>query len=236
MRSGIRAVMAVAGVMLAPSALMAQGGAADQARAVAGGGITVAGWLGQVDPREASQGQTVQNAKFAAEGSGFHLTTGPATTYWNPANMASGNYTVKATFTEEKFQGINDHPHPYGIVIAANKMGTPDQSLLYCEAYGTGKFIVRGFGPTAFALGGRQPTANPAVHAAAGVGSPVTQEIAISVKDGAVSCTINGTVVATFAKDSVVMAGRLKSTDGMYGLRLAHNTDVKVTGFSMTKQ
>src|SRR5882724_13173412 len=118
MRSGYRAVLAVAGVMLAPSAVVAQGGG-DQSHAVAGGGITVAGWLGQVDRREASQGQTEKDTKFAAEGSGFHIVTGPATTYWNAANTASGNYTVKATFTEDKFQGINDHPHPYGIVIGA---------------------------------------------------------------------------------------------------------------------
>jgi len=29
--------------------------------------------------------------------------------------------------------------------------------------------------------------------------------------------------------------GRLKSTDGVYGIRFAHNTDATVTGLSMTK-
>jgi hypothetical protein len=235
MRSRIQALL-TAGMLVAPGAMMAQGGAADASHKVAGGGITIAGWLGQVDPRDSASGSTVKDAKFAAEGSGFHITTGPATTFWNPANKASGNYTVKATFMEPKFMGLNDHPHPYGIVIAANSMGTPQQSLLYCEAYGTGTFIVRGFGPTAFALGGRRPTANDAVHKAGAPGQPVTQEIAMTVKDGAVSCSINGTVVATFPKDSVVAPGRLKSTDGMYGVRMAHNTEAVVTGFSMSKQ
>ena len=235
MRSVRRAVVTMAGLVLAPVALLAQGGAADQSHAVAGGGITVAGWLGQVDAREASQGQTVKDSKFVAEGAGFHITTGPATTYWNSASKASGNYTVKATFTEDKFQGINDHPHPYGVVIAVNAVNDAMHSALYCEAYGTGTYIVRGFGPGAFALGGRRPTPSPAVHKAEAIGKPVTQEIAMSVKDGAVSCSINGTVVATFPKDSVVMAGRLSSTDGMAGVRLAHNTDVKVTGFAVTK-
>ena len=68
-------------------------------------------------------------------------------TYWNPANKATGNYTVKATFTEPKYMSLNNHPHPYGIVIAGNDLGTPQQSYLYCAAYGNGKFIVRGFGP-----------------------------------------------------------------------------------------
>jgi len=29
------------------------------------------------------------------DGDALHVTTGPAVTYWNPANKAKGNYTVK---------------------------------------------------------------------------------------------------------------------------------------------
>ena len=29
--------------------------------------------------------------------------------------------------------------------------------------------------------------------------------------------------------------GKLKSTDGVYGIRFAHNTDATVTGLTMTK-
>jgi hypothetical protein len=32
-----------------------------------------------------------------------------------------------------------------------------------------------------------------------------------------------------------VTTGKLKSTDGVYGLRFAHNTEAVVTGFAMTK-
>ena len=31
------------------------------------------------------------------------------------------------------------------------------------------------------------------------------------------------------------MAGKLKSTDGTYGIRFAHNTDATVTNFKKTK-
>jgi hypothetical protein len=72
----------------------------ETSRAVAGGGVSVPGWTGQVDAKEATAGMTLNNAKFAKEGDAFHVVTGPATTYWNPANKASGNYTVKATFRE----------------------------------------------------------------------------------------------------------------------------------------
>ena len=50
---------------------------------------------------------------------------------------------------------LNDHPHPYGIMIAGNDLGTPEQSYLYCAAYGNGNFIVRGFGPAPFQMNGR---------------------------------------------------------------------------------
>ncbi len=207
----------------------------ETSRAVEGGGISAKGWAGQVDAGEAKAGMTINSAKFAPEGKGFHITTGPATTYWNTANAMSGNYTVKATFTEPKYMNLNDHPHPYGIVIGGNDLGTDKATLLYCTAYGTGTYIVRGFGPAPFRLGGRNPTASDAVHKASAKGEAVSQEIAVSVKDGKVSCAINGTVVATFDQAETVGDGKLKSLDGMAGLRFGHNTEVVVSGFEVKK-
>ena len=204
-------------------------------KTVAGGGITVKGWTGQVDAKEKTAGLTVNSAKFAPEGKGIHVTTGPATTYWNPANKASGDYTVSATFYEPKYMSLNDHPHPYGIVIAGNDLGTDQQSYLYCATYGNGTYIVRGFGPAPFQMGGRAPIADPAVNKAAGVGQPVTQKIAITVKGNQVMCSINDKTVATYDKSLLVTAGKLKSTDGVYGIRFAHNTDVIVTDLKVTK-
>ena len=41
--------------------------------------------------------------------------------------------------------------------------------------------------------------------------------------------------MATFPKTELVAAGKLKSTDGVYGIRFAHNTDAVVAGLTMTK-
>ena len=70
---------------------------------------------------------------------------------------------------------------------------------------------------------------------AAGVGAPVTQEIAIIVKGQSVTCSINKKVVASYDKSALVTAGKLKSTDGVYGIRFAHNTEAFVTGLKKTK-
>ncbi len=208
----------------------------DAAKAVAGGGISVPGWMGQIDANEEKAGMTLNHAKLAQEGKALKVTTGPAITYWNPANRATGNYTVKATFTEANYMGLNDHPHPYGIMIAGNNLGTPSQSYLYCSAYGNGTFIVRGMGPAPFtAQATRKPEGNAAVAKAANKGSSVTQEIAMSVSGDNVTCSINGTVVGTYPKSALVAAGKLTSTDGVYGIRFAHNTEATVTGLTMTK-
>ena len=132
----------VAFVILLIAAVKAQA-QTETSRAVEGGGISVPGWTGKIDANEEKAGQGLKNAKLAQEGNALHVTTGPAVTYWNPANKATGNYTVKATFKESKYMNLNSHPHPYGIVIAGNGLGTDKQNYLYCAAYGNGTFIVR---------------------------------------------------------------------------------------------
>jgi hypothetical protein len=227
--------LALLAVVSVPSVNFSQGGQMENSRNVAGGGISVPGWTGKIDPKEEAAGLTLNSAKFAKEGKDFHITTGPAVTYWNPKNTAKGDYTVKATFTEPKYMNLNNHPHPYGVMIAGNDLGTDQQSYLYCAAYGNGNFIVRGFGPAAFQLNGPRGAADPAVNKAAGKDQPVTQEIALSVKGDKVECAINNKVVASYNKADLVTSGKLKSTDGVYGVRFAHNTEVMVSGLKMTK-
>jgi hypothetical protein len=242
MRLVYGSTLALTIALLVPTVPGAQGQQPMEAsRTVAGGGISAPGWQGKIDANEEKAGQTLNGAKLSQQGNVLQVTTGPAVTYWNPNNKAMGNYTVKATFNEAKYMNLNNHPHPYGIMIAGNDLGTPQQSYLYCAAYGNGNFIVRGFGPSddpskdnVFAMNGGRGAANDAVHKAAGPGQPVTQEIAVTVKADSVECAINGSVVATYPKSDIVTAGKLKSTDGVYGIRFAHNTDATVSGLTAT--
>jgi hypothetical protein len=201
-------------------------------RKVEGAGIHAAGWKGKVDATEKTA--KIEDSKFDLSGGVFTVATSPAAIYWNPANTASGDYTVSATFNEPAFMSSNDHAHPYGVFIGGNKLDTEAGTLLYCAAYGNGTYIVRGFGPAPFQVGGRRPGTNAAVKKA-DKGQPVSQEIALSVKGGKVSCSINGTEVVSVDKAEVVGAGKLDSLDGVAGLRVAHNVDVKVSNFKITK-
>lgn len=227
----MKKILVFAGVALVGAVIL--GAQFDRDRVIPGGGIFVQGWTGKIDAGSARQGRVLNDAKFVREGNALHVTTGPATTFWNPANTAIGDYTVKATFLEPKFMELNSHAHSYGIVIGGNNMGTDQMSYVYCVAYGDGNALVRGFGPAVFTLLGTSP--NPAVHKAAGVGQPVTQEIMWTVKGGRAECSINGTLVAGYDKAQLVGPGKLQSTDGVYGIRFTHNVEAIITGFAMTK-
>jgi hypothetical protein len=223
---GLTVVLALA--LLAPI-LSAQ---MEADRVVPGGGVFVQGWKGKIP--DAGNAGKIDQSKFSGTPASITINSGPPAIYWNPANTASGDYTVKATFTEAKVKSANSHAHPYGVFIAGNKLDTDQFSLIYCSAYGErNRFIVRTFGPAVSNISGRGAS-NPAVKAAE-AGGGVTQEIAMSVKGGNVSCTINGTEVSTHPKAEVVGAGKLEATDGIFGIRVSHNTDVVVTGLTMTK-
>src|ERR1700722_3635266 len=69
-------------------------------RAVTDGGIKIPGWNGRVDSAEERAGMTLNAARLVGAGQALHVTTGPATSYWKTDAMASGDFTVTATFNE----------------------------------------------------------------------------------------------------------------------------------------
>jgi hypothetical protein len=72
--------LALLAVMLLPRANFSQGGQTETSRGVAGGGISVSGWTGKIDAKEAEAGLTLNSAKFAKDDNALHVVTGPAVT------------------------------------------------------------------------------------------------------------------------------------------------------------
>jgi hypothetical protein len=205
--------------------------AQDADRKVAGGGITAKGWQGRVDTGN-KQGLTINDSKFAPEGSGFHISTGAAGIYWNPANTAKGDYTVKATFKEPK-QTIN-HPHPYGVFIAGKNLDSDKPSYVYCVAYRDGTYIVRQFtdGQVSTIM---KKTPHAAIDKATGPEDDVTQEVGWTVKGQKADCTVNGQVVHSIDRGDPAGTVKLDTTDGITGISLSHNSDVSVPNFTLSK-
>jgi hypothetical protein len=70
---------------------------------------------------------------------------------------------------------------------------------------------------------------------AAGKGQSVTQEIAMSVKGDKVECAINGTVVASYDKASLVAKASSSQRTASTGSGSDTTHEATVTGFGMTK-
>lgn len=204
----------------------AASGDADQA--VAGGGIGVAGWQGKTD----KPGASISDSRFAASNGGnIDVKTGPAGIFWNASNAASGNYEVKATFTEHKQNA--DHPHAYGLFIGGSDLETDNQAYAYCIAYGDGSYSVKYFnGAKVTNVVNREQSA--AVRKADAKGT-ATNEVGWRVRNGNASCVINGQEVKSWPASQLTGAGKLKSLDGVYGVRVSHNIDVSMSPITMTR-
>ena len=224
----MRNVQAALALMLAiPAAAAAQ----DADRAVAGGGISVPGWKGKVDARAAQQGKTVNDSRFASQGNTLSLKVGPAGVFWNDANRATGNYEVKASFTEKAHKP--NHPHSYGVFIGGSDLETANQAYAYCIVYANGTYSVKYFhGADVVTVADR--VASPAIKKASAAGA-ATNEIGWRVRGGKASCVVNGTEVQSWDAATLVGDGKLKSTDGIYGVRVSHNLDLTMTPLKVTK-
>lgn len=218
-------VAAVLAASLAPMAVHAQANN-DPDKNVKDGGIAVDGWKGRTDRAN----QDINNAKFFSMGNALHVTAGPPAIYWNPEHVATGNYTVKATFTQTK---APTHPEAYGVFIGGTKLEGDQQNYLYCVVFGNGMYSVKHrYGSEVHTLVERK--ANDALKAADATGK-ATNEVGFAVTPEKVSCVINGTTVESFDRADMLGEGKLESTDGVYGLRVNHNLDVHIAGFGMTK-
>src|ERR1700681_1315843 len=87
------------------------------------------GWKMRVDrSTAASDPDAAGDIKFVTMGSGFHATNPQAAVYWNPANTATGNYTLKGTFKLIKNTG---HAEFYGLVFGGSDLDGAGQNYLY---------------------------------------------------------------------------------------------------------
>src|SRR5579864_651724 len=99
------------------------------------------GWKMRVDRSAAASDPDASGAiKFVTMGKGFHATNPQAAVYWNPANTASGNYTLKGTFTLMKPSG---HTNYYGLVFGGSELEGAQQKYLYFVVAQNGTWLLK---------------------------------------------------------------------------------------------
>lgn len=182
------------------------------------------GWKVHIDQSTNAQDPDDKSGvKFMAMGKGFHVAGGPAGTYWNPANTATGNYTLKGTFTLVK---PSNHPNYYGLVFGGNGLDGASQTYTYFVVAQNGRFLIK-------QRNGAQTsdiqaaTANAAVKTPDSTGKSVNV-LEVRVAGDTISYVVNGTVVHTTPKSAV-------KTDGIAGFRVNHVTEVMVDDFQIQK-
>lgn len=190
------------------------------------GGVTVPGWKGRIDPQAERRGMKLDDAKFAPMGSGIHVTSGPAAIYWNPKDVARGEYTVSAKFTQEK---APMHPEAYGLFIGGQNLQDSTQSYVYFETRGDGKYLINHrAGNDVHKIVDWTETDATNKQDAAG---KATNELAIRVTRDSVDFLANGKLVKGFSKAEM----HNFAADGQTGIRVNHNLDVHIADFQVKK-
>jgi hypothetical protein len=180
------------------------------------------GWKMRVDrSTSASDPDAAGDIRFVTSGSGFHATNPQAAVYWNPANTATGSYTIKATFTLMKPSG---HTNYYGLIFGGSDLEGPQQQYLYFEVAQNGTWLIKRRNGDAGTETIAPRTPNDAVQKPGADGKSVNT---LEVRVGAdkIDYVVNGTVVHSMPK------GALK-TDGIYGIRVNHLLEVQVDGLA----
>ena len=182
------------------------------------------GWKLRVDRSTSATDPDGAGAiKFAQTASGFHATNPQAATYWNPANTASGNYTLKGTFTLLK---PSSHTNYYGLVFGGSDLEGAKQAYTYFLVAQDGTWLVKHRNGDA-ATDVLPKTPNAAVKKP-GADGKSTNALEVRVGADKIDYVVNGTVVGSSPKSAA-------KTDGIYGIRVNHLLEVHIDGLSAAK-
>jgi hypothetical protein len=185
-----------------------------------------AGWKVRVDrSATASDPDAAGVVKFVTMGSGFHATNPQAAVYWNPANTASGAYTLKGTFTLMK---PSSHTNYYGLVFGGSGLEGAQQKYLYFMVAQDGTWLIkRRDGESTDEVSAKTP--NAAVKRPDASGKS-TNALEVRVSANKIDYVVNGVVVHSTPK-----SGETAKTDGIWGIRINHLLEVHVDGLGVSK-
>jgi len=177
-----------------------------------------AGWKVRADrSTSATDPDAAGTIKFTAAGKGFHAVNPQAAVYWNPANAAKGNYTLKGTFTLNEPSG---HTNYYGLVFGGSDLDGAKQAYTYFLVAQDGTFLVKkriGDDKTDNVVA---KTPNAAIKKPDASGKS-TNVLEVRVAADKVDYVVNGTVVGSSPKTGL-------ATDGVWGIRVNHLLNVNV--------
>jgi hypothetical protein len=192
------------------------------------GAQTTNGWKLRVDRSSSATDPDGAGAiKFTAEGDTFHAVNPQAAVYWNPANTATGNYTLKSTFTLVE---PSNHTNYYGIVFGGHDLDGPKQAYLYFTVAQDGTFLIKHREGDVNTQNVAAKTPHAAIRKPDANGTS-TNVLEVRVAADKIDYVVNGTTVHSTPK-----TGLTANTDGLFGARVNHFLNVKFEPVTMTRQ
>ena len=183
------------------------------------------GWKQRIDAStNATDPDPAGQVKFMAMAGGFHTANPQAATFWNPKNVATGNYTLKATFAQNQ---RSSHPNYLGLLFGGKDLEGAGQSYTYFVVAQNGTWLVKQRnGEATKDIVARSK--NEAV-AQLDAGGKATNTLEVRVLADKIDYVVNNTVVGSSPKTGI-------TTDGIYGFRINHALpEVMITGLAVTK-
>jgi hypothetical protein len=183
------------------------------------GGSVPAGYTARTDRPDAD----ISGASYTASGGNWEVTTGPAHIIYAAKDTASGSYTVSATIEQ---LAKPTHPEAYGLIIGGRNLDQPTQAYTYLLVRGTGDVLVKvREGDQTRDVIKWTPSADVPKEDASG---KATYALSASVTGDAVKFSVNGKQVASVSKAGLPV-------EGIAGLRINHNLNVRVTPVTISK-
>jgi hypothetical protein len=185
-----------------------------------------AGWKVRVDrSTNASDPDGAGAIKFMSMGTGFHAVNPQAAVYYNPANTASGNYSLKGTFTLVKPSG---HTNYYGLIFGGGELDGAGQNYIYFLVAQDGSWLIkRHAGDAVQDIAPKM--VSDAVKKPDASGKSINA-LEVRVMADKIDYLVNGTTVHSTPK-----TGMTAKTDGLYGIRINHQLEVMVDGLAVSK-
>ena len=180
-------------------------------------GVMPAGWQARLDRPGA-----MDNVRFMSMQGHLHAILGPSAIFYDPSHTASGTYRLAGTFTQNRPAA---HPEGHGLILGGRDLDGEGQDYLYFLVRQDGRFMVKHrAGSETHTL--IDWTEHEAVRRTT-AGERGVNALAVDVGESSVRFLVNGTEVGMLQRVPML------NTDGVYGLRINHNLDVRVDGFGV---
>jgi hypothetical protein len=161
---------------------------------------------------------------FVAMPPGWHITTGPAAIFYNPATTGKGTFKADVNFF--LFKPASGHAEAYGMFVGGTTLDAASQSYTYFLIRNDGQYLVkiRKGDDTKDVI---PWTASPAIKIFDGKSESVPNSLTVLAGATTVDFLINGTKVASKPRADLPV-------DGIVGLRVNHRLNVHVSKLEVT--